>query len=151
MAPVGAVPKVYSAAAQTSKISLDKELPGHSSFHQFDSGAVRQAQVAGERQFPARYELISPVGMRRLAETCGEGALKYSDHNWEQGIDIKNLLQHALAHIYTYIDGDAADDHLAHAAWNLFAAMHMEEKRPNMQNLPTRQSTVPGSPLGHSL
>ena len=95
--------------------------------------------MAGERNYPARYELVSPVGLRRLAETYGEGALKYGDHNWEKGINIKNLLQHSIAHIYQYLDGDASEDHMGHAAWGLFTVMHMEEKLPNMQDVPSRR------------
>ena len=122
----------------TSKIYLDKELPEVYSFHEFDSGAKRQAGVAGQRKFPARFELISPIGLQRLAETYGEGAIKYGEHNWEKGIDTQNLLQHTIAHIYEYLKGDKSEDHLAHAAWGLFAVMHMEETKPDMQNIPTR-------------
>jgi hypothetical protein len=99
----------------------------------FTSGAVR-----GIEETNARFDLITPVGLRRLAETYGEGAIKYSDDNWLKGIDAKNLMNHALTHINKYLAGDTSEDHLAHASWNLFAIMHFEEKMPSMINIPSR-------------
>lgn len=99
----------------------------------FESGAVR-----GVESSIARFDLITPVGLRRLAETYGEGSLKYGDENWLKGIDTKNLMNHALTHINKYLSGDTSEDHLAHAAWNLFAIMHNEELLPKMQNITTR-------------
>lgn len=99
----------------------------------FKSGAVR-----GKEATNARYDLITPIGLRRLAETYGEGSLKYGDENWLKGIDCKNLMNHALTHLNQYLNGDTTEDHLAHASWNLFAIMHNEEKLPAMQNITTR-------------
>ena len=48
------------------------------------------------------------------------------------------LINHAMRHINLWMDGDNNEDHLAHAAWNLFAAMHFEEKRPELIDVPTR-------------
>lgn len=46
---------------------------------QFSTGAVRSKDADG-----TRYDLISPVGLRRLAETCKEGADKYGEGNWKK-------------------------------------------------------------------
>jgi hypothetical protein len=97
---------------------------------QFDTGAVRSADADAER-----YDLISPVGLRRLAETYAEGAKKYNDHNWLKGFPQSTVLNHALRHLRLYIQGDATEDHLAHAAWNLFAAMEFEETRPDLMDI----------------
>jgi hypothetical protein len=103
----------------------------------FDTGAVRDKQVAGskESQFPARYDLVSPIGLRRVAETYGEGAQKYSDHNWRKGMPFSVTANHALAHIVSWLMGDQSEDHLAHAAWNLFALMHFEETMPHLNDI----------------
>lgn len=93
----------------------------------FSTGAVRSADRVGER-----YDLISPIGLRRLAQTCDEGARKYSDFNWERGMSVSEMLNHASAHVYAYLSGDRSEDHLAHAAWNLFGAMHSEELWPHL-------------------
>lgn len=86
------------------------------------SGAVRSSDTAD-----VAYHLISPIGLRRVAETCREGELKYSAYNWEKGFPIDDLLNHTIAHIYKFLGGDRSEDHLAHAAWNLLACMHSEE------------------------
>ena len=103
----------------------------------FKTGAVRGEEKFN--RFPARFDLISYIGERRLAETYGEGSVKYGDDNWLKGIPLKNLMNHAKDHINKYLGGDTNEDHLAHAAWNLFAAMHMEESNPSMNDLYFRQ------------
>ena len=87
----------------------------------FESGAVRSMMN------DVRYDLITPYGLRRLAQTYAEGSVKYGDRNWENGIPLGNLLNHALAHLTQYMAGDKSEDHLAHAVWNLMAIMHFEE------------------------
>lgn len=93
----------------------------------FDTGSVRNQDAAN-----VRYDLISPVGLRRLAETCSEGSKKYGDRNWEKGQPASELLNRTLKHVNDWIAGDRSEDHLAHAAWNLFALMHFEERMPEM-------------------
>lgn len=104
---------------------------------QFETGAVRSAD-----KNHVMYQLISPIGMRRMAETMKEGFNKYGAYNWERGMPIGDLLNHAIAHIYAFLSGipsvDAktgkVEDDLAHAAWNLFAAMHIEETHPELDH-----------------
>lgn len=91
----------------------------------FATGAVRGA-------VQTRYDLISPIGLRRVAETCHEGAEKYGDHNWEKGMQVSVMANHAIAHLYKYLSGDRSEDHLAHAAWNCLGAMHSEELWRNL-------------------
>ena len=99
----------------------------------FHTGATRSSKMAGISNsgvfdFDPRYDLISPIGLRRLAETYSEGANIHGERNWEQGLPVSDCLNRALAHIFVYCSGDRSEDHLAHAAWGLFAAMHFEEK-----------------------
>lgn len=92
---------------------------------QYATGAVR----SDDRE-EVRYDLISPIGLRRVAEACHEGAQKYGDFNWEKGMPVADLLNHAIAHVYAFLAGDQAEDHLGHAAWNLLAACHSQEQWP---------------------
>jgi hypothetical protein len=89
------------------------------SVHEFETGAVR----SGDRD-DVRYDLISPLAMERLAKTYAEGANKRGAHNWENGMPVSDLLNHALAHIYAFLGGDRSEDHIAHAIWNLMAVIH---------------------------
>lgn len=93
----------------------------------FGTGAVRSDTF---EEF--RYDLVSPIGLREVARACAEGAAKYSDYNWERGMPVHDLLNHALAHVYQYLAGDRREPHLGHAAWNLLAAIHSEELWPHL-------------------
>ena len=100
----------------------------------FPSGAVRSTDAD-----EVRFDLITPVGLRRLAETYAEGARKYGDSNWQRGIPASQMLNHAIRHIYLWLEGDNHEDHLAHAAWNILGVCHFEEVLPEMIDVPTRQ------------
>lgn len=95
----------------------------------FETGAVRSTDAES-----VRYDLISPIALRRLAETCAEGARKYGEGNWLKGIPGSDLFNHAVRHLYLWLNGDRSEDHLAHAVWNLFAIMHFEETRSDLIN-----------------
>lgn len=99
----------------------------------FPTGAQRSGDAESER-----YDLITPIGLRRLAETYAEGAARHSERNWELGMPASALINHALRHINMWMAGDDSDDHLAHAAWNLMAVMHFEETTPELIDVPTR-------------
>lgn len=100
----------------------------------FHTGAVRSSDAES-----VRYDLITPIGLRRLAETCAEGAAKYGDFNWHKGIPASVMLNHAIRHIYLWLEGDAGEDHLAHAAWNILGVCHFEELMPEMIDVPARK------------
>jgi hypothetical protein len=100
----------------------------------FPTGAIRSDDADH-----VRFDLIPQAGLRRLAETCAEGAVKYGPRNWEAGIPASVMLNHALRHIHLYLVGDDTEDHLAHGAWNLLALCDYEEKRPDVIDLPTRK------------
>ena len=93
----------------------------------FDTGAQRSADAEH-----VRYDLISPVGLAAVARACAEGAVKYSDYNWEKGMPARDVLNHAVRHIYMFLSGDRSEDHLGHAAWNLLAAIHSLEVWPHL-------------------
>lgn len=108
---------------------------GPSEIRTFETGALRSTEGDEER-----WDLITPVGLRRLARTYAEGAAKYGAHVWERGIPASNLMSHALRHLFCYLEGDRSEDHLAHAVWNILAICHFEEKKPEMIDIPTRKT-----------
>jgi hypothetical protein len=93
----------------------------------FTTGAVRTRDADH-----VRYDLISPIALAALAKTYAEGAGKYGDFNWEKGMPVHDLLNHALQHICKYLAGDRAEPHLPHAAWGLMAAIHSEAMWPEL-------------------
>lgn len=94
---------------------------------EFETGAVRDpAEGKG------RYDLITPHGLRRLALHYEAGAKKYDDRNWEKGIPASRCFSSAVRHLYRWLNGENKEDHLAAAAWNIFAIIHFQEEKPDM-------------------
>ena len=89
---------------------------------EFDTGSVRDRR-AGK----GRYDLLSPIAIRRWAVHTENGCDKYGERNWEKGQPIKLFLDSAARHIYSYLAGMRDEDHLAAAMWNIAAAIHTEE------------------------
>jgi len=103
----------------------------------FRSGMVRDV-----REGKGRYDLISPYALRRLAQVYERGSLKYSDRNWEKGAPFCRFLDSALRHIEQYLMRESDEDHLAQAAWNLFAIIHFEELgRADLDDRPKYEQT----------
>jgi hypothetical protein len=95
----------------------------------FATGAVRSSDAEA-----TRYDLVSPIGLEAVARACAEGAAKYGDYNWEAGMPVSDLLNHALRHVYRYLAGDRSEDHLGHAAWGMLAAIHSEAVWPELNS-----------------
>lgn len=74
-----------------------------------------------------RYDLVSPFATRRLAEWMELGAEKYAPHNWEKGIPFSRYVDSAKRHLDKFVMGLDDEDHLAAAAFNIFAIMHHQE------------------------
>jgi len=102
----------------------------------FATGAVRDV-----RTDKGRYDLLSAIAIRREAELLERGAVKYGERNWENGIPISCFIDSTLRHIFNYLAGEMTEDHLAAARWNLGCAMHFEELRPDLQDIPNRKYT----------
>ena len=127
-----------SAASILLNDGSASDTPG---IHKFESGAVRSTEADG-----ARYDLISPIALRKLAETCHEGAIKYNEKgcppNWLKGMPMSDVMNHLLTHIYKWISGDTSEPHLPHAFWNLMALIHFEETRPDLMDVYPRKTAL---------
>ncbi len=88
----------------------------------FNTGSVRDT-----REGKGRYDLVSPVFLKRLARHYENGALKYGERNWEKGQPVSRYLDSAMRHLVRYLDGERGEDHLTAAAWNCGAAIHTLE------------------------
>lgn len=86
------------------------------------SGAVRDI-----REGKGRYDLVTPIALKRISIIYEKGAKKYDDRNWEKGMPICRYLDSAIRHIMQNLEGLRDEDHLGQAAWNLMAAIHTEE------------------------
>ena len=88
----------------------------------FKTGAKRDSNLG-----KGAFELISPLALTRLAKVYERGATQKGARNWENGFPMSRGLQSAIRHIFQFLEGMRDEDHLAQAAWNLFAVMHFEE------------------------
>ena len=93
-----------------------------------DGGSIEEYEGGGKRGVVAeRYDLVPPIGIQQVAVAMAEGAARYGDLNWH-GLPISNCTNHALKHIYQWIDGNRDEDHLGHAAANLLMAAELEKR-----------------------
>jgi hypothetical protein len=95
-----------------------------------DSGERRQTvtgAVRDRQQGKGRYDLITPIGLRRLALHYEHGARKYSERNWEKGMSLSWFIDSAMRHLFSYMAGDRSEDHMAAVAWNAMGFIHIEQ------------------------
>lgn len=88
----------------------------------FASGSQRDQRVG-----KGRYDLLTPIAIRRLVGVYERGAEKYAERNWEKGQPLSRYLDSALRHLFQHLEGYRDEDHLAQAAWNVFSMIHTEE------------------------
>lgn len=100
---------------------------------EFEGGAVRDIQKG-----KGRMDLLPAVAVIRLSKHFEAGADKYGEYNWQKGIPIHSYIDSAIRHLMKYLDGQDDEDHLCAAAWNCMCAMWTEEKRPDLQDIPSR-------------
>jgi len=111
-------------------INISSSAPLNTATVTFKSGAVRTKDAEGYR-----FDLISPIGLRRLAAIYDEGAKKYGDNNWRKGLPFSDVLHHALNHLNLWQSGDRTEDHLAKVAWGMFAIMEFEKTHPDQNDI----------------
>jgi hypothetical protein len=95
----------------------------------FSTGAKRSKDANG-----VRYDLISVVGLRRLAARYALGAVNYGDDNWRKGFPYSDVINHLQNHLELFKEGDTSDDNLAAIAWGAFTLMDFEENMPEMDD-----------------
>ncbi|KKN51643.1 hypothetical protein LCGC14_0620510 [marine sediment metagenome] len=90
---------------------------------EFETGSVRDTEEG-----KPRFDLISPHGLKRLADLMTKGAEKYGERNWEKGQHVSRFYSSMFRHMMTWREGDPVEDHLAAILYNAMAIIHMEEE-----------------------
>lgn len=88
----------------------------------FQTGAIRDT-----REGKGRFDLLPPYAIKRLAVHFENGAKKYGDDNWKKGMQLSRYLDSALRHLFSYLDGQRNEDHLAAGAWNIICLIETEK------------------------
>jgi len=86
---------------------------------EFDTGSVRDTAEG-----KPRYDLITPIGLYRLAIHYANGAKKYGDKNWEKGQPLSRYIASLERHLQRLKVGLEDEDHEAAIAWNILAFTH---------------------------
>jgi hypothetical protein len=108
--------------------------------NEFQTGAVRDTGGKG------RMDLLPWSALIRISKHMENSILPdpetgvphYPERNWEKGIPMHSMIDSAFRHLAKYMDGWTDEDHLCAAATNLLMAMWTEEKKPEMQDIPSR-------------
>jgi len=90
--------------------------------HQFKTGAMRE-NAPGK----GRFDLISPIFLKRLAVVMEKGAAKYADRNWEKGMYLHQYIDSAMRHLNQVLEGKDDEDHAGQCAFNIMAFIHTKE------------------------
>ena len=70
-----------------------------------------RSETGGEKgQKLARFDLIPPIPLERLAEQYGRGARKYEERNWERGYNWSLSYAAAMRHLNAFWAGEDYDD-----------------------------------------
>ena len=100
----------------------------------FNTGAVRDVVEGKGDMVSIPFESIL-----RLSKHYEAGAKKYERWNFRKGIPVSSFIDSALRHLAKYQCGKDDEDHLSAAAFNILGAMLMENTKPEMQDLPSRE------------
>lgn len=104
-----------------------QNLPDSGERREFSTGSVRD-----KREGKGRFDLISPIALRRLAKHYENGMTKYGERNWEKGQPLMSYLDSALRHMNKFIENKLTgepdeEDHMAAVLWNTAAFIHTQE------------------------
>lgn len=94
-----------------------------------------------------RFDLIPVLPLTELAKIYAVGAKKYSDRNWEKGLNYNRLYRAAIGHLVEFWNGNDTNIeynteviHLAQAAFNVFALLEFYLRgRTELDNRPHKK------------
>lgn len=80
-----------------------------------------------QSDLPFAFDQIDPDALFKLASVLHHGGMKYGRDNWKK-LTTREILNHAIAHIYAYLAEDRQDDHLSHAFTRLMMAIVVDQE-----------------------
>lgn len=57
-----------------------------------------------------RWSLVAFFALVPMVRVLEYGANKYSDHNWQKGLDKKEILESLMRHLVSLMDGEIRDE-----------------------------------------
>ena len=74
--------------------------------------------------------------MLEYAKHMEEGALKYSERNWQQGIPLHCFIDSGVRHLLKLMRGDQDERHDRAFVWNIMGALWTIRNYPELCDLP---------------
>lgn len=102
---------------------------GQGEMEQTAAGAKRESNKGR-----GRFDLIPFEAMERLAIWYEQGAEKYAERNWEQGLSVKDCVNRMVRHALKVASGRTDEDHLAAVMWNAAAIITMQARKPELDD-----------------
>ena len=91
----------------------------------------------------ARFDLLPPGPLWKVAELYGRGAEKYAPRNWQRGYDWSLSFAAMMRHAWQFWRGEDVDPetgcpHLASVVFHAFAMMEFSDTHPELDDRPHR-------------
>lgn len=77
-----------------------------------------------------------PTAILEVAKQYEDGARKYADRNWENGIPIHCFIDSGVRHYLKFRRGDADEPHDRAFVWNMLGAIWTHLNKPELRDLP---------------
>lgn len=81
-----------------------------------------------------------PTLFLEVSKHFEDGCSKYGERNWQKGIPLHCYIDSAVRHYLQYIRGDRDEPHDRAFVWNILCAIWTHENKPEMIDLPFRES-----------
>ncbi len=81
----------------------------------------------------------SYTALLELAKHYEEGANKYAERNWEQGIPLHCYIDSGVRHYLKHLRGDTDEPHDRAFLWNMYGAVWTHKHLPEMIDLPFKE------------
>ena len=98
--------------------------------------------LAAIHEFQAKYYENYYTALLELAKHYEEGAVKYAERNWEQGIPLHCYIDSGVRHYLKLLRGDTDEPHDRAFLWNMFGAIWTHKHLPKMIDLPFKEKKV---------
>ena len=85
------------------------------------------------------------TAMLEAAKQYEDGARKYSDRNWENGIPVHCFIDSGVRHYLKFRRGDTDEPHDRAFVWNMLGAIWTHENKPELIDLPFANKDKPDS------
>lgn len=96
-----------------------------------------QAVISFVLQDDSYTDIITAI--LEVSKQYEEGAIKYSDRNWEKGIPVHCYIDSAIRHFLKYLRADEDEHHDRAFIWNILGAMWTHENKPELIDLPFKE------------